>query len=175
MDYYEEKLQRSGKDLKGCFFCLLAMICIGLAGFIWGRCTTPPQESKSDTTEVVRYDTIRDTLTQEHIKYEKITKYIPVPDSVFIRDTITNELVLPVVQKKYSDDSTYTAYVSGAKIDSFPRLDSIDVYQKTIERTITNTIYKTKHWRYGVGATAGISVTTRKPDIVIGGFIGYTF
>ena len=172
-DYYEEKLQRSGKELKGCFFCFLAMVLIGIAGFLWGRYTTPPSKNTSDTIEVVRTDTIRDTIPQYH--YEKITKYISVPDSILIRDTITNELVLPIVQRTYTDDSTYTAYISGAKVDSFPRLDSIDVYQKTIERTITNTIYKTKHWRFGVGASAGISVTTHKPDIVVGGFVGFTF
>lgn len=174
MDYYEEKLQRSGRDLKGCFFCLVAMVLIGIAAFVWGRCSAePPTDIRSDTVDVVVFDTIHDTLPE--VRYERITRYVPVPDSVFVRDTVTNEPMLPVVQRIYSDDSTYTAYVSGARIDSFPRLDSIDVYQKTIERTITNTIYKQKHWRFGIGATAGVSVTTRKPDIVFGGFVGYTF
>jgi len=172
-DYYEEKLRRSGRDLKGCFFCLLALICIGIASFLWGRYSIPPQEVKSDTVIEVKLDTVHDTVP--HVRYEKITKYIPIPDSIFVIDTITNEPVLPVIQRKYTDDSTYTAYVSGVKIDSFPRLDSINVYQKTTERTITNTIYKTKHWRFGIGAMAGMSVTTKKPDIVIGGFAGYTF
>ena len=134
-----------------------------------------PIEVKNDTVEVVVIDTIRDSFPVPDIRYEKITKYIPIPDSILVYDTITNEPVLPVIQRRYTDDSTYTAYVSGAKVDSFPRLDSIDVYQKTIGRTITNTIYKTKHWRFGVGASAGISVTTHKPDIVVGGFVGFTF
>lgn len=101
------------------------------------------KEIKTDTTLVVKWDTVHDTLPE--IRYEKKIKYIPVPDSIFITDTITNEKVLPIVQRKYTDDSTYTAYVSGAKIDSFPRLDSISVRQKTIERTVTNTIYEEKH------------------------------
>ena len=100
------------------------------------------KEIKTDTTLVVKWDTVHDTLPE--IRYEKKIKYIPVPDSIFITDTITNEKVLPIVQRKYTDDSTYTAYVSGAKIDSFPRLDSISVRQKTIERTVTNTIYEEK-------------------------------
>lgn len=173
-DYYDEKLQRSGNDLKGCILCLFAMMCIGAAGFLWGRCARPPQHDvKSDTVTIERTDTIHDTIPQ--VLYEKITRYISVPDSVLIHDTITKEVILPVVQRIYTDDSTYTAYVSGTKMDSYPRLDSIDVYQRTIERTITNTIYRTKHWRYGVGASAGISLTTRKPDVIFGGFIGYTF
>ena len=174
MDYYDEKLDRSGEDLKGCFLGLVAIVLMGMAGFMWGRCSAePPTDIRSDTVEVVVFDTIHDTLPE--VRYERITRYVPVPDSVFVRDTVTNEPMLPVVQRKYSDDSTYTAYVSGARIDSFPRLDSIDVYRRTIERTVTNTIYKQKHWRFGVGATAGVSVTTRKPDIVLGGFVGYTF
>lgn len=126
-----------------------------------------------DTIEVVRWDTLHDSVPD--IRYEKVTKYVPVPDSILITDTITNEKVLPIVQRTYTDDSTYTAYVSGAKIDSFPRLDSIDVYRKTIERTITNTIYKKKHWRLGIGAVGGVSVITGKPDVTVGVFGGYTF
>ena len=112
------------------------------------------REIKSDTTLIVKWDTVHDTLPE--IRYEKKIKYIPVPDSIFITDTITNEKVLPIVQRKYTDDSTYTAYVSGVKIDSFPRLDSILVRQKTLERTINNTIYKDKHGlRFKIRPAAG--------------------
>lgn len=54
------------------------------------------------------------------------------------RDSVTFD----VVQRKYTDDSTYTAYVSGLRYDIYPRLDSVIVRQKMIERTITNTIYR---------------------------------
>lgn len=130
-------------------------------------------ELKSDTVEVVRWDTVHHI--EPVIKKEKVTKYVQVPDSIFYHDTITNELSLPVVQRMYTDDSTYTAYISGARVDSFPRLDSILTRQKITERTITNTVYKQKHWRLGIGATGGVSVTTGKPDIVVGGFLGYAF
>ena len=133
-----------------------------------------PVEVKSDTVVNVSYDTIRDTLPD--VRYETIVKYIKVPpnDTVFKYDTITKEVTLPVVQRQYGD-STYSAYVSGINIPPYPCLDSIMVRQRTIERTITNTVYKTKHWRYGIGASAGISLTTHKPDIIIGGFVGYSF
>jgi hypothetical protein len=81
------------------------------------------KEIKSDTTLFVKWDTIHDTLPE--IRYEKKIKYIPVPDSIFITDTITNEKVLPIVQREYTDDSTYTAYVSGVEYDDMPKLDSI--------------------------------------------------
>ena len=130
------------------------------------------KEIKSDTTLVVKWDTVHDTLPE--IRYEKKIKYIPVPDSIFITDTITNEKVLPIVQRKYTDDSTYTAYVSGAKIDSFPRLDSIMVRQKTIERTIINTIYKDKHglrFKIRPAAGGGYDPVRRQWGVYVGGAV----
>ena len=111
-------------------------------------------EIKTDTTLVEKWDTVHDTLPPA--KGERVVKYIKIPcsnsqpDSLTsgsgIKDSMPNSLItLPIVQRKYTDDSTYTAYVSGAKIDSFPRLDSIMVRQRTVERIITNTIYKEKH------------------------------
>ena len=54
-------------------------------------------------------------------------------------------MTLDIVQRKYTDDSTYTAYVSGLKYDIYPRLDSVIVRQKIIERTITNNIYRNRN------------------------------
>lgn len=51
-------------------------------------------------------------------------------------------MTLDVVQRKYTDDSTYTAYVSGLKYGIYPRLDSIITKHRIIERTVTNTIYR---------------------------------
>lgn len=159
---------------KSLYLMVLIVLCVSVVLNIgMYRHIRNTQVNKSDTVEVVRFDTIRGTLPE--VRYEKVTRYITLHDSMLIIDTITNEITLPIVQRQYSDDSTYTAYVSGAKVDSFPRLDSILVRQKTIERVITNTIFKKQHWRFGIGATGGISVTTRKPDVVIGVFGGYTF
>jgi hypothetical protein len=138
----------------------------------WFHCKFDKKEIKSDTTLVEKWDTVHDTLPE--IRYEKKIKYIPVPDSIFITDTITNEKVLPVVQRKYTDDSTYTAYVSGAKIDSFPRLDSILVRQKTIERTIINTIYKDKHglrFKIRPAAGGGYDPIRRQWGMYVGGAV----
>ena len=54
-------------------------------------------------------------------------------------------MTLGIVQRKYTDDSTYTAYVSGLRYDIYPRLDSVIVRQKMIERTITNNIYRDRN------------------------------
>lgn len=72
--------------------------------------------------------------------------------------------VVPRTQKRY-EDSTYTAWVSGYE----PRLDSIEVYQKTV--TITKRVEgRVKNRRFNVGLTGGFGygVFTRKPDVWVG-------
>ena len=105
---------------------------------------------KFDKKEIKFHDTLPPAKGERVVKYIKIPCSNSQPDSLTsgggVKDSMPNSLItLPIVQRKYTDDSTYTAYVSGAKIDSFPRLDSISVRQKTIEGTVTNTIYKEKH------------------------------
>ena len=56
----------------------------------------------------------------------------------------------------YYEDSLYRAWVSGYR----PKLDSIEVYPKTIYQTVTNDIYhpvvvKPKKKRWGLGLQAG--------------------
>lgn len=138
----------------------------------WYHSKFDKKEIKSDTAEVVRWDTLHDTVPD--IRYEKKTRYIPVPDSIFVTDTVTNEKVLPIVQRTYSDDSTYTAYVSGAKIDSFPRLDSVLVRQKIIERNIVNTVYKDKHglrFKIRPAAGGGYDPLNRQWGVYLGGAV----
>lgn len=109
--------------------------------------------ARTDTVETVRWVTLHDSLPP--LKGEKVIKYIKVPcsssqpDSLTsgggIKDSMPNSLItLPIVQRKYTDDSTYTAYVSGARVDSFPRLDSIITRQRTLERIVTRTVYMRK-------------------------------
>lgn len=109
--------------------------------------------ARTDTVETVRWDTLHDSLPP--LKGEKVIKYIKVPCSSSQPDSLTtgglikdsdqdSSITLPVVQKKYSDDSTYTAYVSGVEVDSFPRLDSIITRQRTLERIVTRTVYMKK-------------------------------
>ena len=121
------------------FLLLIVVVWINVA--TWYRCKQ--EEPQIEIKEVVKWVAVHDTVPD--IRYEKQVRYIPVPDSIFVTDTITKEKMLPIVQRTYTDDSTYTAYVSGVKTDSFPRLDSILVRQKIIERSITQTVYRDKH------------------------------
>nr|DAI30105.1 MAG TPA: hypothetical protein [Caudoviricetes sp.] len=61
-----------------------------------------------------------------------------------------DSVFLPITQKTYHKDSSYTAWVSGY----CPNLDSIHVYNRTIIKTITITKSK-KEKRFGVGLQAG--------------------
>ena len=72
--------------------------------------------------------------------------------------------VVPRTQKRY-EDSTYMAWISGYE----PRLDSIEVYQKTV--VVTKRVEgRGKSKRFNVGLTGGFGygVFTRKPDVWVG-------
>lgn len=123
----------------------------------------------ADTITVERTDTVYHTTvdTMPVVKYERVTEYVTIPCQ---GDTADTAVVLPVVQRTFTDDSTYTAYVSGVQHDRYPTLDSIAVQQRTIyhdiERTIT--IEQKRRLRLGIQAGAGIGVFSRKPDVYIG-------
>jgi hypothetical protein len=68
-------------------------------------------------------------------------------------------------QKKYKD-ATYTAWVSGYRV----KLDSIEVYQKTVTNTINNYI-KPKRWTITAGVGYGISRNGLEP--FVGVMAGY--
>ena len=107
--------------------------------------------------EVVRveYDTIHDTVPK--LIKEQFVRYIHdtlnIIELITIDDTTTstgNAVVeIPITQKEYSDDSTYTAWVSGYK----PNLDSINITRKTVY--IENTVIQKKNDRFIIGPYIG--------------------
>ena len=127
--------------------------------------------NKRDTTTTVAvvHDTITDTLPK--IVTEKVLGVIRVPvhqqptgniNDAYIapaelsQSDSVPEVVLPLTQKEYSDDSTYRAWVSGYE----PQLDSIRIFRKTITNTVTVTLPAEKHkrtvWqRFGAGIQGG--------------------
>lgn len=80
-----------------------------------------------DTITVIRIDTFIERFP--HFISEKIV------DTVFIEKTSENALKLPITQRYYNTDS-YQAWVSGYR----PNLDSINVFNKVVERTVNHTI-----------------------------------
>lgn len=76
--------------------------------------------------------------------------------------------MVPRTQKRY-EDSTYTAWVSGYE----PRLDSIEVYRRTVFMTKTETATSRKRLSLGLTGGFGYGVITRKPDVWLG--VGVTW
>lgn len=115
------------------------------------------------------------TDTTPRIEKEIVTKYIKIPvpvpvDSGKVDTFPADSVELPVVQRTYTDDSTYTAYVSGIEVDSFPRLDSVRVRMRTIikEHEVERTITKKQPITWGLQFGSGYGIITKQPDIYIG-------
>lgn len=147
---------------------ILFLISIGLN--VW--LLTKENQYKVVEKTVIREvrDTIHDTVPE--IKYEKIISYRN--DTLNIIDTIPGDTVhiiaeIPITQKEYGDDSTYTAWVSGYK----PSLDSIDIYKKTIY--IDKTITKTKKQKFVVGPHVGIGYDVKNNNFAPTIGIGVTY
>lgn len=173
-------------SMKTLLWILAILLLASIAVNVFMLTRQPQVEIKRDTAEVVRWDTIHDSLPPE--KGEKVISYVTIPCHHDTTDAgngntqgdslCDGSVTLPVVQKVYSDDSTYTAYVSGAKIDSFPRLDSINVRQKIIERNITVTVTekeKFRRLRFGVYAGYGYGFLYKGFEPQIGVGITYSF
>ena len=153
--------------MKKAVFFLAVVLLVSLV-CNYKQCTG--NDVKTDTMTVERTDTLYITKidTTPVVHKEMVVDYIEIP---FIKDSIVHDTVIfDVVQRTYSDDSTYTAYVSGLQYDSFPRLDSITVQQRNIYHEIerNKTVEQKRRLRLGVQAGAGIGVFSRKPDVYIG-------
>ena len=136
-------------------------LCLAFAA---GRCSA---EGERDTLSV-RVDSFTDTVfvevrdTVPVVRKEKVVCYVKIPtknehDSP---DTLNkgDSLNMTVVQREYSDDSTYTAWVSGVRYAEWPKLDSISVRQREVSKTIKETITlveRKKASRFSVGLIGG--------------------
>lgn len=115
-----------------------------------------------DTTKMtVRTDTLHDTVTVREppavaeVAVRTDTVLLPVARTHTDTALLTSDgpkdsvrAVVPITQKTYAD-STYKAWVSGYN----PRLDSIQVYNRTIVTTKTETVVRKR--RIGIGVQAG--------------------
>lgn len=103
---------------------------------------------------IIQTDTIRDTIktiSPVPVLIEVGEPFI-VPAKEFVLITGSDSVIVPKQVKTYQD-STYRVVISGYK----PNLDSINIYQKVIERTITKTVTN-KAPRVTFGVTAGWGV-----------------
>lgn len=136
-------------------------------------------DGTADTVTVERTDTlyITKTDTVPVVTKELVVDYVKVP---VIKDSIVHDSIpMEVVQRSYTDDSTYTAYVSGIKYQQWPKLDSILVRQREVTNTIreTVTIRETRkvHWNFGVQAGLGVGLLSGRVEPYIGAGVGYSW
>lgn len=142
-----------------CFFC----------GYLTRKAFEPKYDFKRDTTTFV--DTIpyykpvpKDSMVLRYVTKTVTRTHTNYKDSI-IYDSI--DVDIPISQKYYESED-YKAWVSGYE----PSLDSIKVYQKTIE--IKETIMKTSsRWNIGVFGGYGYGFSSKRFEPVIGIGIGY--
>lgn len=171
------------KTKKYNIIAMYLFIIVAVCAFVAGRCTSGSKfltdtiiEKQSDTTYIEKHDTL------PIAKAEKVIKYVTIPNAdnqqeIGKTDSLIQkgDTLLPVVQKVYSDDSTYTAYVSGLKHEEYPKLDSIITRQRTITNTITQTIrIKEKRSRWSIGIQGGYGLTPKGFQPYIGAGIEYS-
>lgn len=177
--------ERRDKFVAGALLLLLVGFCLGVL-FSWlmvSGCQQPPQVV-SDTTTVTKVEIHPDTMPKQ-LEPEKVVGQVSVPsiprpvkETTGALHETADELkecdslnTFPIVQRTFGD-STYTAYVSGPKVDTIgPKLDSIFVKQRNTTKIITHTITvpaKKSHWHFGLQAGAGVGLTTGKADFYAG-------
>ena len=190
------------------FFLLALALIFAIGDALWQRGTVRElrwQLEHRDTTKVteVRIDTIRDTVPKIASEKQVGVLKVPVNDILsrlkpayfsknvdikqkevensaydVMQPTAIDTIELPKMQRVYSDDSTYKAWVSGYE----PRLDSIEVYRKTIKETVTIQLpaekKKRTFWqRFNVGIQAGygLGLDDKKAHPYLGGGVGFNF
>lgn len=113
---------------------------------VWFRPHEPlPAEIRTETK--IKTVVIVDTLLISPPMAPLLT--IRLMDTMHIGDTVVHR------EQAYYEDSLYRAWVSGYR----PRLDSLQIFPRTVYQTITNDIYHTikvrDKRRWGIGLQAG--------------------
>lgn len=129
------------KKLPWILAILLAVACV----VAWFRPHEPlPAEIRIETKvkTVVKVDTLLISPPMAPLLVFQLTDTIRIGDTVVYRE------------QAYYEDSLYRAWVSGYR----PRLDSLQIFPRTIYQTVTNDIYHTitpKKKRWGLGLQVG--------------------
>lgn len=120
---------------------LLAVVCVAA----WFRPYEPlPAEIRTETkvNTVVKVETLLISPPMAPLLTIRLT------DTMRIGDTVVHR------EQAYYEDSLYRAWVSGYR----PRLDSLQIFPRTVYQTVTNDVYHTiasKKKRWGLGLQVG--------------------
>lgn len=129
------------KKLPWILVILLAVACVAA----WFRPHEPlPAEIRTETKvkTVVKVDTLLISPPMAPLLVFQLTDTIRIGGTVVYRE------------QAYYEDSLYRAWVSGYR----PRLDSLQIFPRTVYQTVTNDIYHTivpKKKRWGLGLQVG--------------------
>lgn len=132
-------------------------------------------ERERDNTPKVEYVQIRDTVIQW--QYDTDTIYIKGKVKIKYETKVINDTVWIKDEPVTTTDSTsnYVIDINAVKLNWYHlrmmRNDTI-----TINTTTVKTISSPRSgFYYGLGVGAGYGLINRKPDIFLGGMIGYRF
>lgn len=129
------------KKLPWILVILLAVVCV----VAWFRPHEPlPAEIRTETkvNTVVKVDTLLISAPMAPLLVFRLTDTMRIGDTVVYRE------------QAYYEDSLYRVWVSGYR----PRLDSLQIFPRTVYRTVTNDVYHTiasKKKRWGLGLQVG--------------------
>ena len=140
-------------------FCCAFIASLVYNYYQWSMMNSQPVKIERKTE--IKYIEKKDSMPEA--KSSKVVGHTKIPflchherdteshDSV--REAVRDSVEVEITQKVYSDDSTYTAYVSGVN----PNLDSIFVKQKEVTHSIleTRTLQVKKFRRWNVGLICG--------------------
>ena len=182
-------MKKELKKLTGVLLLVAMAVCVNV--FAPRQCQG--QQPEGDTVSI-RRDTVRDTVpvvihdTVPVMQGQRTIGYIFWPS--FPADSVKGDTTqaaeppgtvkgdsIAVVQRVYSDDTTYTAYVSGVQVCDWPRLDSINIRQRAITNTIRETITirgKASRWKVGLQAGYGYGMRYGGLEPYIGIGVSYT-
>lgn len=129
------------KKLPWILVILLVVACV----VAWFRPQAPlPAEIRTETKvkTIVKVDTLLISPPMAPLLVFRLTDTMRIGDTVVYRE------------QAYYEDSLYRAWVSGYR----PKLDSLQIFPRTIYQTVTNDVYHTiasKKKRWGLGLQVG--------------------
>lgn len=142
---------------------LLLVASLLLNIWLYGSITRQPHDTDTDTVTIVDTVMVRVPVVRDSVVVRTEIAYLVKHDTL-THDSLTHDtvpVVIPISQRKYSDDSTYTAWVSGYHAS----LDSIAVYRSMELVTVRQ---KPRRWTVGLSAGYGITPRGLQPYVGLG-------
>lgn len=146
------------KKLPWILVILLAVVCV----VAWFRPQAAKEtiRTKTAVTTVVQVETLLISPPMAPLLVFRLT------DTMRIGDTVVHR------EQAYYEDSLYRAWVSGYR----PRLDSLQIFPRTVYQTVTNDIYHTiapKKKCWGLGLQAGYGFYLGQSGFYVGVGVSY--